>query len=132
MEPDFDALRLEIIDRFEKNIQAHWDKYVDFIVNDLGEDFFSMSEAEITYPSKEEQRKSFTEYLNSTMFTEYTSLSEPEIGFSDDGSIAWGNFKVRVSGNNQKGEFSFDCAWLWIYKRVNDSWIRIGEVSTWK
>ncbi len=64
MEPDFNALRLEIIDRFEKNIQAHWDKDVDFIMDDLGEGFFSMFEAEITYPSKEDQKKCFTAYLN--------------------------------------------------------------------
>ena len=34
--PDFDALQNEIIDRFENNIPAHWDKDVDFIVNELG------------------------------------------------------------------------------------------------
>ena len=132
MEPDFDALRLEIIDRFEKNIQAHWDKDVEFIIEDLGEGFFSMSEAEITYPTKEDQRTRFTEYLNSTTFTEYTSLSEPEIGFSDDGSIAWGNFKVKVSGIRGDSEFNYDCAWLWVFKRISDRWMRIGEVSTWK
>ena len=120
MDPDFDSLRKEIIDRFEKNIQAHWDKDADFIVDDLGEGFFSMSNAEVEYPTKEEQRNQFTEYLNNTTFKEYKSLGEPEIGFSDDGSIAWGNFKVRVSGKGKNNEFSFDCAWLWLYRRVGD------------
>jgi hypothetical protein len=132
MKPDYDALRSEIIERFEANIQAHWDKDVDFIIDDLGEGFFSMSEAEITYPSKEDQRKRFTEYLNATTFTEYRSISEPEIGFSDDGSTAWGNFRVRVAGVRDGQEFSFDCAWLWLYRRIENRWMRIGEVSTWK
>ena len=132
MDPDFDSLRKEIIDRFERNLQAHWDKDADFIVDDLGEGFFSMSNAEVEYPTKEEQRNQFTEYLNNTTFKEYTSLGEPEIGFSDDGSIAWGNFKVRVSGKGKNNEFRFDCAWLWLYRRVGNRWMRIGEVSTWK
>ncbi len=130
---DFEIYRKEIIDRFEMNIQAHWDKDVNFIIDDLGEGFFSMSEAEVNYPTKEDQRKQFTSYLNNTTFKEYTSLGEPEIGFSDDASIAWGNFKVRVSGKGKDdNEFSFDCAWLWLFRRVGDRWMRIGEVSTWK
>lgn len=129
---DFEMFRKEIIDRFEKNIQAHWDKDVDFITDDLGEGFFSMSEAEVNHPTKEDQRNSFMKYLNNTTFKEYTSLEEPEIGFSDDGSIAWGNFKVRVRGKTEDKEFSFDCAWLWLFRRVDDRWMRIGEVSTWK
>ena len=109
----------------------------EFIIDDIGEGFFSMSEATITYPTKEDQRKRFTSYLKNTTFTEYRSLTEPEIGFSDDGSIAWGNYQVRVSGyrkaeDGSESEFSFDCAWLWLFRRVGDRWIRIGEVSTWK
>ena len=129
---DFKMFRKEIIDRFEKNIQAHWDKDVDFITDDLSEGFFIMSEAEVTHPTKEGEIKRFTEYLNTTTFKEYISLGEPEIGFSDDGSIAWGNFKVRVSGKTSGEDFNFDCAWLWLYRRVGDRWMRIGEVSTWK
>ncbi len=137
MTPDFDALRKEITDHFEKNIQAHLDKDVAFIIDDLGEDFFSISEAEVTYPTKEDQKNRFTDYLNNTTFTEYSSLGEPEIGFSDDGSIAWGNFKVRVGGKSMKedgseSKFNSDCAWLWLFRRVGERWMRIGEVSTWK
>jgi hypothetical protein len=110
---------------------------VEFIIDDLDEGFFSMSEAEVTYPTKENHRKRFKDYLNNTSFTEYSSLEEPVIGFSDDGSIAWGNYRVRVSGVRKGGdgvdsEFSFDCAWLWLYRRAGDRWMRIGEVSTWK
>lgn len=132
MSPDFDVLRKEILDRFDDNIQAHLDKDADFIVDDIGEGFFTISEAEIAYPTKKEQQEMFTNYLNSTEFIEYRSLMTPEIDFSDDGSVAWGKFKVRVHGKQGDSEFKFDCAWLWIFRRVNDRWTRVGEVSTWK
>ena len=137
MGPDFEALRKEILNRFNENIIAHMDRDVEFIIDDLDEGFFSMSNAEITYPSKIEQREQFTRYLNSTTFSEYSSLMEPEIGFSDDGSIAWGNYKVRVKGetrneNGSKSNLDFVCAWLWLFRRVDDRWVRIGEVSSWK
>jgi hypothetical protein len=137
MDLDFDAMRKEILNRFNENIKAHIDGNAEFIIDDLGEGFFSMSNAEIAYPSKKEQREEYTRYLNSTTFSEYASVMEPEIGFSDDGSVAWGTFKVKVkgetlSGNGSKSSLDFVCAWLWLFRRVDDRWVRIGEVSSWK
>ena len=137
LSPDFDEMRRELLERFKKNIEAHFENDVEFIISDLHEDFFSMSGGEITHPTKEEQRERFTKYLNNTTFSEYSSLMEPEINFSDDGSVAWGKYRVKVRGEtvNENGSISqldFVCAWLWLFKRVDDKWMRIGEVSTWK
>ena len=137
MSPDFDKLRRELLDRFDENIQAHHNKDVEFIIDDLGEDFFVMSQGDINYPSKEDQRVQFTRYLNNTNFSEYTSLMEPEIEFSDDGSVAWGKYRVKVKGetireDGSKSQLDFVCAWLWIFRREGEKWIRIGEVSTWR
>jgi hypothetical protein len=137
MGPDLEKLEKEIVDRFEGMIQAHWDKDVDYLLEDIGEGFFSISEAEITYPTLKEQRQKFTDYLNNTTFTEYSSLMKPEIGFSDDASMAWGSFKVKVKGetsnrDRSKTGLDFVCAWLWLFKWVDNRWMRIGEVFTWK
>lgn len=132
MAPDFESLRKEILDRFYMNIQAHWDKDVDFIIDDLSDDFFSISGGEITRPFKEEQRASFTQYLNSATFSEYASLTEPEIGFSDDGTMAWGNYKIKIKGEIGSRVFDAEYAWLWLFRRVDGRWMRIGEVSTQK
>ena len=137
MAPDFKKLEKEIIERFEGTIQAHWDKDVDYLLADIGEGFVSMSEAEITHPSVEEQRQRFTDYLNTTTFTEYKSLMQPEIEFSEDASTAWGSFKVKVTGetlnrDGSKADLNFICAWLWLYRRVNNRLVRVGEISTWK
>ena len=137
MSPGFEQLRKEFLDCFEKNIQAHHNRDVEFIIDDLGEDFFVMSQGDIRYPSKEEQRQQFTRYLDNTTFSEYTSLMEPEIDFSDDGSVAWGKYRVKVKGetvdeDGSKNAIDFICSWLWIFRRKEDKWIRIGEVSTWR
>ena len=137
MSHDFSELRREVLERFEGSIQAHLDKDADYIIGDLSDGFFAISEGEITHPSRDEQRKRFTRYLNNTVFSEYTSLMEPEVEFSDDGSSAWGRFKVRVRGEtvNEDGSRSvldFVCAWLWLFKRVGGRWMRVGEVSTWR
>jgi len=134
---DFNQLRREILERFEGSIQAHLDKDVDYIVEDLADDFFAISEGEVTHPSRDEQRTRFTRYLSNIVFSEYVSLMKPEVDFSDDGSTAWGRFKVRVKGEtvNEDGSRSalgFVCAWLWLYRRVGGRWMRVGEVSTWK
>lgn len=125
------------MDRFEKNIKAHHTGDVDFILEDIGNHFFTISGGEINYPSKEEQRERFTKYLDNTTFTEYRSLMEPEIDFSDDGSCAWGKYRVKVKGETRnmdgsKTVLDFVCAWLWVFKRIGDRWVRVGEVSTWK
>lgn len=126
-----------MLDRFKKNIQAHHNRDVEFIIDDLGENFFAMSQGAINYPSKEYQREQFTRYLNNTKFSEYTSLMEPEIDFSEDGSVAWGKYRVKVKGetireDGSKNTLDFVCAWLWIFRREKDRWIRVGEVSTWR
>jgi hypothetical protein len=135
--PDYSQLKEELLEHHRRSIQAHFDKDVEYLLHDLSPEFFAISDAEIKHPTVEEQRKTFTDYLNHTAFNEYRDLVEPEIGFSDDGSLAWMNVKVKVSGN-RKGDdgtvkpVDFTCAWLTLYRRVDDGWLKLGEVSTWR
>jgi hypothetical protein len=62
-------------------------------------------------------------------------LDKPIIGFSKDGSLAWSIVKVKVAGhrNMEDGsqkEFDVTYAWITLYKRQGDRWIRTVEVST--
>jgi hypothetical protein len=133
---DFEKLKQEILDHHRRTIKAHWDKDVKFLVQDLSEGFFSVTEGEIRHPGKSEVRAALKDYLTRTTFTEYRDLVEPEVGFSDDGSVAWANVQVKVSGerldDGTRRPMDFVCAWLTLYRRVGDSWMRLGEVSTWK
>ncbi|MBN2336137.1 hypothetical protein JXL21_11305 [Candidatus Bathyarchaeota archaeon] len=134
--PDFDSLRSEILELHRRSIAAHFGKDVDCIVQGMSDDFMSVSRGEIRYPSREEQRTVFTEYLNSTRFTEYRDLCEPVIGFSEDGSMAWSVVQVKVAGFSGEGEsekaVDFVCAWMTLYRRVGGGWERLSEVSTFK
>lgn len=137
MRPKITELRKELLLHHRRSIKAHWDKDIEYLLSDLSQEFFTISDAEINHPTIEEQRKVFTEYLNHTTFKEYRDMIEPEIGFSDDCSLAWMNVKVKVSGTRKNNDGSttpvdFTCAWITLYRRVDDRWLRVGEVSTWK
>ena len=135
--PNVDVLRSEILTLHQKTIDAHWSKDVDFIVQDLSEDYFSVSDGEIRMPKKDEIRSTFDSYLNNTTFSEYRDLREPIIGISKDGSMAWSIVQVKVAGkrtmdDGNERDLDFTCAWITLYERQDDRWIRLGEVSTFK
>ena len=74
-------------------------------------------------------------YLAATEFSAYENVSDPIIGFSKDGSLVWSIVQVRVAGtekvSNETTE-SFDTLWAWItlYERRGDKWLKIADVST--
>ena len=127
-------VKSEILDLHKALIDAHLNKDVDFFVQDLSEDYMSISRGEMLKPTKEEIKSSFSSYLNDTTFTEYRDLCEPIIGFSKDGSIAWSIVQVKVAGRRTMDDGSeryIDSTWAWItlYERQGDKWIRLLEVS---
>lgn len=137
MNPDFEVFRLEILALHEKEIKAHLNKDVEFFVQDMAEDYIAVSYGEIRKPTIEEIRSQFTSYLNNTVFTKYEDLREPIIRFSKDGSLAWAILQIAVKGKRTRDDGSeknldFTCAWITLYKRQDDKWIRLTDVSSFK
>lgn len=135
--PDFEKLRSEILDLHRRAIDAHWKKDIGFFTRDISEPYFSVGNGEIRRPTVGEITSQFTAYLQSTTFTEYRNVEEPMVGFSEDGSLAWLLCKVKVAGrrtmeNRSEREMEFICAWITLYERRGDKWIRLGEVSSFK
>lgn len=134
---DTDQSEKEILALHQEMIDAHLSKNVGWFTNNIADDYFSVSRGEISYPSQEEISGRFTNYLDNTEFSEYHDLQKPIVRFSKDGSLAYLIVQVKVSGN-QKTEAdiseSFDTTWAWItlYEKENDKWIRLGEVSNYK
>ncbi len=135
MNPDFKVLKSEILALHRRNIDAHLNKNVDIYIQDISENYLSVSNGEIHKPTIEEIKAQFTNYLNNTTFKEYKDLCESIIGFSDDGSLAWSIGQVKgkcsmVDGSEK--ELDFICAWITLFKQLDDKWIRLGDVSTFK
>ncbi|UCE19995.1 MAG: nuclear transport factor 2 family protein [Gemmatimonadota bacterium] len=135
--PDVEALRSEILNLHKTLIDAHWNKDIDFFTENISEDYFSVGNGEIRKPTKEEITTQVTNYLDNTTFTEYRDLREPIIGFSNDGSVAWSLVQVKVAGKRTTEEgterdLDFTCAWITLYERQDNTWLRLGEVSTFK
>ena len=132
---DPDSSREEILSLHREGIRAHFDKDTGFFIRDISDDYFSVGGGKIRHPSREDIEKNFRDYLTSTTFSRYEDLEEPVIGFSDDGSLAWSIVRVKVEGRRSVSPDStraldFTCAWITLYRREGDRWIRLGEVSS--
>jgi len=135
--PDNEDIRSEILELHRESIAAHLNKDVDFFVRDLSDNFISVSDGEINFPTKEEIKLQFSKYLNNTTFKEYIDLQKPIIGFSKDGSTAWSIVQVKVTGkrkmeDGKEHDMDFVCAWITMYKKEGDRWKRTIEVSNFK
>jgi hypothetical protein len=133
--PDFDELRLEILEIHDEFIDAHLNKNADYIANTVTEDYMFISNGAIRKPTKEETKTQFTRYLNNTTFSEYRYLGEPVVGFSDDGSLAWSVAKLKVVAKQKMGDgtesaYESVYAWTTIFKRDGNGWLRLSETST--
>lgn len=127
-------MKSEILTLHKALIDAHLNKDVDFFVQDLSEDYVSVSRGEILKPTIDEIRAGFSDYLNNTIFSEYSDLCEPIIGVSKDGSVGWSIVQVKVAGKrvmDDGSEAEFDDTWAWItlYEQQGDKWMRLVEVS---
>ena len=127
---DIKTLKKELVILHRKEIEAHFTKDVDFLLKNVSSDFMSVNGGKISFPSVEEMRESFTLYLDNTEFSKYVDLCDPIIGFSGDGSIAWSTVQVRVEGKSSDDVIAFTCAWITLYKRKEDRWIKFTEVSS--
>lgn len=129
-EIDFETYKKELVNLHKKEIEAYFTKDVDFLLKNISSDFMSVNSGKITFPSLEEMRESFTQYLDNTEFMKYVDLCDPIIGFSGDGSIAWSTVQVQVEGKTPDDDIAFSCAWITLYKRIEKSWIKFTEVSS--
>ncbi len=132
-----DSLKQEILDLHQNFIDAHLNKDVNFIVNSISENYFSVARGEVTRRTKADMRETMEEYLYNSEFSEYRDVEPPIVSISDDGSMAWSVFNVKVTGKRKNDDgsetdFEFTCVWLSIFERRNSKWIMVNDVSTFK
>lgn len=135
--PDLDALREEILDLHRAGIQAHLDAEIAFFTKDISNEYVTVGRGDIRRPRLDEIETMFSSYLGRTTFTKYEDLQDPIVEIADDGSIAWVIVQVGVEGTQQAadgstGPLAFTSAWITLYRRDGDRWIRTGDVSTFR
>ena len=136
-EADLAALKSELLDWHNAELQAHLDNDLDFFVQDVADDYISVSGGEIRRLTIDDIQSKFTNYLGRTTFSEYKDLHEPIIGLSKDGSLAWSIVNVKVAGKRKmedgtEADMGFISAWIMLYERQGNKWVRIADVSTFK
>lgn len=134
-EPDLNAYKQEILELHRGFIAAHLAKDVEAIAAPTADGYLFVADGEVEISNADKVTEWLEEYFSRTEFTEYRDVSDPVIGISNDGSLAWSIVQVRVAGTSRTedgAEKPFDNVWAWItlYKRVGNSWLRISDVST--
>ena len=135
--PDYKKIKEEISALHKANINAPLEKDISFLTQNISDPYFVVKNGEISRPDFGEIKSNFNDYLKHTTFTEYREVEEPLIGYSNDGSIIWAVGKIKVQGVSKMDDgteksLDFTCAWITLYKCVNDKLIRLGDVSTFK
>jgi len=130
----FERMRQELRTHHETFIDAHVNNKPEVLIQDLAEDYVNVSRGALMRTTKQEMLERFTSYLGSTEFSEYSMPEEPEIGFSDDGSIAWSIFRLHVAATWRQPDaedVNYEDTWacLMLFRRAGDRWIRIAEAS---
>ena len=133
---DLEKERAAILEFHAAAIQAHLDRNADWFAENRADDgdYVQASRGEIAWPTREEVRKRFADYLGRTEFSEYRDLVEPIVRVSQDGTLAWAIVQVKVSGvqTNDEGEeepFDWVSAWIELFEKRNGRWVMVGNLS---
>ena len=115
-------------------MQAHLEKNIDFLASDLAKNYTFVSNGDIGTPTVKEIRAGLEDYLGNTTFSRYEYTREPIIGFSRDGSVAWSIVQLDLEGvrklpDGSQAKLGSTWAWITLFERRNDRWLRITEVS---
>ena len=134
---DTDVIREEILEIHYKNINAHLNDDIEFFIENIGDSLLSVSHGDFTFRTKEELRTHYNDYLCNTEFIQYKDIQEPIFGCSQDGSIAWLIVRTRITGKQTIDTdsihfFDFICAWITLYCKKENKWIKITEVDNFK
>ena len=136
-QPDLDAYKKEILELHRGFISAHLAKDVESIAEPTADGYLFVAGGEVEISNAGKVAEWLERYFARTEFTEYSDVADPIIGISDDGSLAWSIVQVRVAGTSRGEdgtEEPFDTLWAWItlYKREGEGWLRISDVSTYR
>ena len=100
----------------------------------MADDFVSVNRGEIQRPTFEENRTKYHRYFSAVEFQKWDDQTEPEIFFSDDGSMAYTVVDKRVVLTYVERDTTYeeitDFAWVAIYSKTSNGWKITCAAST--
>ena len=115
--------------------KAHFDRNTDLFLSEFSDSMISVTKGEILKASVEQRRKKIEDYFNSVEFIKWDDMTEPQVCFSDDGSLAYAIVQKEVILGNKydSSKHSTDTtnfAWVSIYKKEKGIWKLQCNIST--
>ncbi|MEO9968046.1 MAG: hypothetical protein ABJF11_19795 [Reichenbachiella sp.] len=133
--PNLESAREEIMEIHLKQRKFHVEEMPADFVGLMSDDFISVNRGVISTPSREDSQERFTRYFDLVEFEKWDDLSEPEIRFSDDGSMAYTivHKEVVVKYQNDSSQWirgRTEFSWLAVYKKTDQGWKVDAVAST--
>ena len=120
-----------------KVLRAHLQNDVDLLLEDDAPEGTEANRGVVSKTDAATTRSHLGPYLARTAFHEYRDLIEPVVAVSRDGSLGWVMAQVYARGTQRQDDgtqepLEFTCAWIELYERRGDRWLRVGNVSNFK
>jgi ketosteroid isomerase-like protein len=127
----------EILKIHKALLASHLQNDAQGVITGEADDVVVVSRGEVLFPTREERVRQFTRYLENSEFERYQDTITPIVRVSVDGTMAWLIAQVEITEvrTNDEGErVPVESTWAWIelYERRSDRWLRVGEVSSMK
>ena len=121
----------------EKVLRAHRERDIEMLLEDGAAEGIVANRGVVNRTRPDDIRERLGPYLATTRFDEYRDLIEPIVSVSEDGTLGWVIAQVYARGRQAtaggKSEpLEFTCAWIELYERRGDRWLRVGNVSNFK
>lgn len=115
--------------------KAHFEGNADMFINEFADSMISVNKGVVRIPERKEQRDRIGSYFSSMEFIKWDDMTEPIIEMSPDGKMAYAVVQKRVvvrypDSTGTQITDSTDYAWVSIYKKINNDWKVVCNVST--
>ena len=120
-----------------KVVRAHLENNVELLLEDDAREGIQANRGAVSTTGAADTRVHMGSYLARTTFTEYRDLIEPVVSVSRDGTLGWVIVQVYARGTQRQDDgtvepLEFTCAWIELYERRDERWLRVGNVSNFK
>jgi hypothetical protein len=133
--PDLGKEEKTIRALLQQERKAHFDRNANLFISEFADSMINVSKGNVNKTSLEENRKRIGAYFGSSRFIKWDDVADPQVRFSDDGSLAYAIVQKQVilSSFDSVGKETIDTtnyAWVSIYRKRAGKWKVETNIST--